>query len=59
MRGFLVSIEYEVANIRGYCKSLRYRPRSRPQYHYPVNQIIELTQKQAIQLGRDLEKEKL
>ena len=49
--GFVVSIEQDIANIRDY----RANKKSRPQLHYPVSEIKELTQKEAIELGKEME----
>ena len=49
--GFVVSIEQDVANIRDY----RANKKSRPQLHYHVGEIRELTQKEAIELGKEME----
>lgn len=51
VRGFVTSIEADVANIRG----IDQEKRIRPQFHVYVGELKELTQKEAIELGRELE----
>lgn len=52
--GFVASIEKGIANIRFW-----QLPRYKAQYHLPVSEITELSQKEAIKLGREMEKRNL